>query len=80
MRESGCSGDGQLNLLNLEADCCQKSEQVVAWKINETPRERERERLIYFLGYPLTDGVTLVYATKEKIKTLRVELLALWRS
>lgn len=76
MRESGCSGDGQLNLLNLEADCCQKSEQVVAWKINETPRER----LIYFLGYPLTDDVTLVYATKEKIKTPRVELLALWRS
>lgn len=54
MRESGCSRDGQLNLVNLEADCCQESEQVVAWEINETQRKRENKVNMFFLGYFLT--------------------------
>lgn len=36
MREPGCSRDGQLNLVNLSAYYCQKSEQLVAWKVHDT--------------------------------------------
>lgn len=54
MRESGCRGDGQLNLLNQCADYCQKSEQVAAWKrndaqgklvVNAPARERETSQI-----------------------------------